>query len=119
MQVYIHKTNNRVRIRSDYIFENRDKVASLISELTKVDGILNVKHKKYAGSVAITFSENKITLETLLETLTSHHWLMESQKNCFFENAMRKGTKSVLKGVLMFAAKKALGVGVVTAIAAI
>ncbi len=45
MQAYIHKTDNRVRIRSDYIFENSAEVQTLITELHKIDGILTIKHK--------------------------------------------------------------------------
>lgn len=119
MQIYIHKTNNRVRIRSDYIFENSDKVQELINELHKIDGIFQIKHKKYAGSVAITFCEKSITQDALLETLASNDWLQETQKNRFVENAMRKGTKSLLKGMLMLVAKKTLGAGLVSTIVAI
>ena len=119
MQAYIHKTNNRLRIRSDYIFENSKQVEVLIQELHKIEGILKIKHKKHAGSVAITFCEKSLTQEALLETLSSHDWLQETQKNRFVENAMRKGTKSLLKGVVMLAAKKTLGVGVISALSAI
>ncbi|MCP4322816.1 MAG: hypothetical protein GY787_13405 [Alteromonadales bacterium] len=119
MQAYIHKTDNRVRIRSDYIFENSKKVQALISELLKVDGILQIKYKKHAGSVAITFCQKSITQDALLETLASNDWLQETQKNQFVENALRKGTKSVLKGVVMLVVKKTLGAGLVRTMATI
>ncbi len=119
MQAYIHKTDNRVRIRSDYIFENSVEVEALIVELLKIDGILRIKHKKHAGSVAITFCKKSITQDALLETLASNDWLQETQKNQFVENAMRKGTKSLLKGMVMLAAKKTLGAGLVSAMATI
>jgi len=119
MKTYIHKTKNRLRVRSDYIFENRREVEALITKLQLIEGISTIKHQKHAGSVAITFSDESLTLEALSETLESHGWLQESKKDRFIENVTRKGTKSLLKGVAMLAAKKALGVGVVSALAAI
>jgi len=119
MQTYTHKTNNRVRVRSDFILENAQEVQDLIEKLHKIDGILAIKHKKYAGSVAITFCEKSITQEALLETLSSNGWLQETQQTQIVEDAMRKGTKSLVKGALMLAANKTLGVGLVSALATI
>jgi len=119
MQAYIHKTNNRLRIRSDYIFEHRKEVVALIEKLHQIEGVLQIKHKKHAGSVAITFCDKSLTQEALLETVSSHGWLQESKQRRFVENAARKGTKSLVKGALLLAAKKTLGVGVVSALAAI
>lgn len=119
MQTYIHKSKNRIRIRSDYILQNSPSVQALMTKLQKIEGIKQITHKEYAGSVAITYCHENISQETLLETLSSNGWTQQSDDNQFIENAVRKGSKTLVKGAIMMIAKKTLGVGLLGALARI
>ncbi len=109
MNTYIHKTNQRLRVRSDYIHQNPNSVAELINSLEEIDAITQIKHKRYAGSVAISFDNNELDCESLLDTLSSHGWTQGADKPSFIENAVTKGTKTFAKGMAMMALKRLVG----------
>ena len=109
MNTYIHQTNKRLRIRSDYIRDHSAEVEQLISQLYDIEAITEIKHKKYAGSVAISFDNTQISAEDILDTVESHHWLRENNKPTFIENAVTKGTKTFAKGVAVMALKRIAG----------
>lgn len=100
MNTYIHKTDQRLRVRSDFIKSHPVEVEKLIDDLEKIDAIVDIKHKKYAGSVAITFDNTDFDCEMLQEILESHQWTESESKNFFIENAAISGTKSFLKGAV-------------------
>ncbi len=110
MNTYIHKTAQRLRVRSDFIRQNPQQVADLIAQLTEIDAITNVKHKRYAGSVALCFDGTELDCEELLELLDSHGWTKATTKASFIENAVVNGTKTLAKGMTMMALKRLLGV---------
>jgi len=99
METYIHKTKSRLRVRSDFIKNHPNNVETLITNLESIDAIDQIKHKKYAGSVAIKFNGDELTCDALLEILDSHDWMNVEEKNLFIENAAINGAKSLLKGV--------------------
>lgn len=109
MNTYIHKTEQRLRVRSDYIHQNPLAVAELIKNLEEIDAITQIKHKRYAGSVAISFDNKELDCESLLETLESHGWTQGADKPSFIENAVSKGTKTFAKGMAMMALKRLVG----------
>ncbi|MGF1787056.1 hypothetical protein L4D00_14775 [Photobacterium swingsii] len=109
MNTYIHKTEQRLRVRSDYIHQNPQAVAELIKSLEEIDAITQIKHKRYAGSVAINFDNKELDCESLLETLESHGWTQGADKPSFIENAVSKGTKTFAKGMAMMALKRLVG----------
>lgn len=109
MNTYIHTTNQRVRVRSDFIKENDNEVSLLISQLEKIDAITSVKYKKYAGSVAITFDENELDSDSVLEILEGHGWLRSNPKPSFIENAVVSGTKTFAKGMAGVALSRLVG----------
>lgn len=109
MNTYIHTTNHRVRVRSDFIKENRKEVNLLISQLEQIDAITSVKHRKYAGSVAITFDANELDSDSVLEILESHGWLRSNPKPAFIENAVVTGTKTFAKGMVGVALSRLVG----------
>lgn len=109
MNTYIHRTHKRLRIRSDYIRDHYEDVEQLISQLKEIDAISDIKHKKYAGSVAISFDNTQISAEDILETVESHHWLRENSKPTFIENAVAKGTKTFARGMAVMALKRLAG----------
>lgn len=109
MNTYIHKTNQRLRVRSDYIKDHPLEVEKLIAQLEEIDAVLEIKHKKYAGSVAIQFDKNELDSESLLEILESHHWTKSSDKPSFVEQAMVSGTKTLVKGATTIALNRLLG----------
>ncbi|MCV3263430.1 hypothetical protein OGZ01_12810 [Vibrio harveyi] len=83
MNTYIHKTNHRLRVRSDYIKDHPKEVEELICQLEEIDAVREVKHKKYAGSVAISFDSRELDCDSLMEILESHHWTQSSEKAFF------------------------------------
>ncbi|WP_244204671.1 HMA2 domain-containing protein [Vibrio rhodolitus] len=109
MNTYIHKTNQRVRVRSDFIKEHQKEVASLISQLEQIDAITEIKHKKHAGSVAISFDPNELDTESVMEILESHGWLKSNPKPSFVENAVISGTKTFAKGMAGIALSRLVG----------
>lgn len=109
MNTYIHKTNQRLRVRSDYIKDHPSEVEKLINQLNDIDAIFEIKYKKYAGSVAIQFDKNELDCESLLEILESHNWTQSSDKPSFVEQAMVSGTKTLVKGAATIALNRLLG----------
>ncbi|MGF1765343.1 HMA2 domain-containing protein [Aliivibrio kagoshimensis] len=99
MKTYIHKTDHRLRVRSDYIKNQPKEVSELIGQLKKIDSVTHIKYKKHAGSVAISFDRNVLDCESLLEILESHQWTESGRSPSFVENAMVSGTKTLVKGV--------------------
>ena len=106
MNTYIHKTQQRLRIRSDFIRQQPSQVVELIAELEQIDAIHTIKHKRHAGSVAITFDAKELDCDSLLEILESHHWTRGQDKPSFIENAVSKGTKTFAKGMAVMALKR-------------
>lgn len=109
MNTYIHKTNHRLRVRSDYIKEHPLEVENLILKLQEIDAIHEIKYKKYAGSVAIHFDKNELDCESLLEILESHHWTQQNEKPSIVEKAVVSGTKSLVKGLTGIALTRLVG----------
>ncbi|CAM3624384.1 hypothetical protein VA7868_02480 [Vibrio aerogenes CECT 7868] len=103
MNTYIHKTDQRLRVRSDFIRNNPQQIEEDIKKLQQMEAIAAVKHKVYAGSVAVRFDHQKMTCEALLEILSGYGWTQVDQKQFFIENAAVKGTKSVAKGLVALA----------------
>jgi hypothetical protein len=112
MKTYIHKTEQRLRVRSDFIRNNPRAVKLLINDLNIIDAIQQIRYKRYAGSVALSFDHKELDCDSLLEILESHKWTEESNKPSFIENAVTTGTKSLTKSVAGLAIKYALGASV-------
>lgn len=109
MGTYIHKTDHRLRIRSDFIRNNPQKVLELVDELNQIDAIQLIKFKMHAGSVAISFDEKELNCEELLEILESHNWTQEMDRQFFIENAISQGAKTFTKGITTLALSKLIG----------
>ncbi|QIZ76228.1 hypothetical protein [Ferrimonas lipolytica] len=109
MATYIHKTAQRLRIRSEYILQHPNEVHALIEQLNAIEAVETVSHKRYAGSVAITFDGTEISADDLLETVESHGWLRSEEKSAFVENAVKSGSKTLVKGVAVMALKQLMG----------
>jgi len=109
MNTYIHKTQQRLRVRSDFIRQHPEQVTDLIEQLAQIDAITSIKHKRYAGSVAINFQKNDLDCESLLEILESHQWTESDIKPSFVEKAVVTGTKTLTKGLATIALKRLVG----------
>ncbi|GAL17467.1 hypothetical protein JCM19235_6016 [Vibrio maritimus] len=109
MNTYIHKTNQRLRVRSDFIKDHPSQVETLIQQLLDIDAVLQIKHKKHAGSVAICFDAKELDCESLLEIIESHGWTKSSDKPSFVEKAMVSGTKTLVRGVTGVALSRLVG----------
>lgn len=116
---YVHQTQNRVRIRSDYIQQHAAEVTDLIAKLELVPGITEIQYRRYAGSVAIRFDSKVISAAALLETVESYGWLENSEERDFINNAVRLGAKTLLKGIALTTLKRTLGGSLASAVAAI
>ncbi|PSW18030.1 hypothetical protein C9I98_18225 [Photobacterium sanctipauli] len=119
MNTYIHRTNSRLRVRSDFIRQNPEQVKSLIENLKEIDAIKHIKHKQYAGSVAICFDEKELDCESLLDVLSSHDWTKENSKPSLVEHAVSRGTKTFAKGIATMALTRLVGPSVSRAIMSI
>ncbi|AKJ43096.1 Uncharacterised protein [Pragia fontium] len=115
---YIHQTQNRVRIRSDYIQHHAAEVSALIEKLEQVPGIKEIQYRRYAGSVAIRFDSQILSAAALLETVESYGWLENVEERDFINNAVRLGAKTLLKGIALTTLKRTLGGSLVSAVAA-
>ena len=113
MSTYTHQTKNRLRVRSDFILDNPEDVAALVADIEKVPAITEVKHRRFSGSVTICFNDSEIDMDSLLEMVESHGWLKDRQRNDFVENAVRQGSKTLLKGVAVVALQQLVGASVV------
>ena len=109
MQVYIHKTDQRLRVRSDYIKRNAESVSELLLELENIDAIKQIKYKKHAGSVAISFDAEHMHCDDLLQLLESHGWTESSEHPLFIENAITRGAQTAAKGIATLALTRLLG----------
>lgn len=109
VHTYIHKTDSRLRVRSDFIKENTVKVEKLIGQLENIDAIQKVKHQKHAGSVAIKFDSKQLDTNSLMDILESHSWTQSNDKPSLVEKAMTSGTKTLIKGVATIALNRVLG----------
>lgn len=109
MNTYIHKTNQRLRVRSDYIKDHPDQVCELIKQLEDVCAVNQIKYKQHAGSVAICFNGKELDCDSLLDILESHNWTESSNKPSFIENAMVSGTKTLVKGLAGVALSRIVG----------
>lgn len=115
---YIHQTQNRVRIRSDYIQQHASEVSALINQLEQVPGIKDIQFRRYAGSVAIRFDSKVLSAAALLETLESYGWLESVEERDFINNAVRIGAKTLIKGIALTTLKRTLGGSLVSAVSA-
>jgi hypothetical protein len=84
----------------------------LIEQLQQIDAITNIKHKCYAGSVAINFDREELDCDSLLEILETHEWTKSDEKLSFVENAVANGTKTLTKGLATMALKRLVGTSV-------
>ncbi|WP_298444958.1 hypothetical protein [uncultured Ferrimonas sp.] len=109
MSTYIHKTERRLRIRSEYILQHPQQVAEFIQQLNEIEAITTIRHKKFAGSVAIQFNSDELSADDLLETVESHGWLRTEQRSALVENAVKSGSRTLVKGVAMLALKQVMG----------
>ncbi|MGL6313897.1 HMA2 domain-containing protein [Vibrio sp. WXL103] len=109
MNTYIHKTNQRLRVRSDYIKQHPAAVSELITQLNDIDAIHSIKHQKHAGSVAVCFDPTELDCESLLEIMQSHGWTNSYDKPSFVEQAVVSGTKTLVKGITGMALTRLLG----------
>ncbi|MCL1139491.1 HMA2 domain-containing protein [Shewanella pneumatophori] len=109
MSVYVHKTKQRLRVRSAFIRTNRQAVETLLEQLQQIEAVKHIKHQLHAGSVAITFDDKDISCEDLLGILESHGWLEQDQPRSFIENAAIVGTKTLVKGIAGIALSRLVG----------
>ncbi len=109
MATYLHKTPHRLRVRSDFILHNPKHVAGLIHQLQKIDAIEHIRHKRFAGSVAIRFDPAQLEVEELLETVASHGWLQSEEQLPWLEHTVRNSSKNLVRGAALLALRQLLG----------
>lgn len=109
MNTYIHQTDQRVRVRSDFIRQNPEEVSTLIEQLNKIHAIQQVNYKRYAGSVAIQFDKNELDSKSVLEILESNGWMQSDTRPSFIENAVVSGTKTFARGMAGMALNRLVG----------
>ncbi|MTI13708.1 HMA2 domain-containing protein [Sansalvadorimonas verongulae] len=106
MTTYIHQTDGRLRIRSEFILEHPADVEKLIEKMSGIPAIREVRHRRFAGSVTIRYDHHELDGESVMDMVESHGWLRSQQRSAFVENAVRSGSKTLLKGVTVMALKQ-------------
>ncbi|MEC5318680.1 hypothetical protein VSX61_06955 [Brenneria populi subsp. brevivirga] len=119
MKPYLHQTRNRIRVRSDYIQRNPKQVERVVKELSRQDGVQEVTHRIYAGSVAICFDSRKVAVAELLEKFERLGWLNASTDRDYIDSTIRRGAKTLLKGLAIGALKRTVGGPIITAMSAL
>ncbi|ATA23057.1 hypothetical protein BIY26_10435 [Brenneria goodwinii] len=115
MKPYLHQTQNRIRVRSDYIQRNPKQVARVVRELHLQDGVQEITHRLYAGSVAICFDSRKVAAGELLEKFERLGWLSAAKDRDYIDSTIRQGAKTLLKGLAIGALKRTVGGPIITA----
>ncbi|WP_247595449.1 HMA2 domain-containing protein [Brenneria roseae] len=115
MTPYLHQTQNRVRVRSDYIQRNPKQVEHVVRQLAQLDGVREITHRIYAGSVAICFDSRKVAVEQLLEKFEQLGWLRSAKDRDYIDSTIRRGAKTLLKGLAIGALKRTVGGPIITA----
>lgn len=109
MTPYLHQTPHRIRIRSSWIQRHPEEVLSLIKTLQARDGIKEIVHRLYAGSVAINFDPSQISASELLAELEHAQWLTNQKDKSYIENTLRVGAGHLLKTLAFGALKRTVG----------
>lgn len=99
MTPYLHQTQNRIRVRSDFILRNPELVAREVKTMEGMEGVLEVVHRRYAGSVAVRFDEQKISAKTLLARIEAESWLSVQKDKAYIDTTVRQLTRTVAKGL--------------------
>lgn len=114
MTPYLHQTPNRIRIRSSWIQRHPQEVSQLIETLRARDGIQEIVHRLYAGSVAINFDSSRVSSSELLTQLEHAQWLSSQKDKSYIENTLRVGAGHLLKTLAFGALKRTVGGPVVS-----
>ncbi|MDX5629645.1 MULTISPECIES: HMA2 domain-containing protein [unclassified Brenneria] len=115
MKPYLHQTQNRIRVRSDFIQRNPKQVERVVRELSQQDGVQTVTHRVYAGSVAICFDRRRVAVDELLEKFERLGWLKAAEDQDYIDSTIRRGAKTLLKGLAIGALKRTVGGPIITA----
>ena len=129
MTPYLHQTQNRLRVRSDFILRNPQQVAPQLAQLKGAAGVKEVIYRRYAGSVAVRFDESRGsgsallaqversftasgTLKCLMENKNAlrfyqrHGWTIEAQ------GASPEGRYWLMRSPRPYTARKAISPGI-------
>lgn len=119
MSPYLHQTQNRIRVRSDFIQRNPELVKQAINELEKTDGIEEITHRLYAGSVAIRFDRKQMKATALLSQIEALGWLSVQKDKDYIDSTIRRSAKSLLKGIAILTLKRTVGGPLISAVTAL
>ncbi len=119
MSPYLHQTQNRIRVRSDFIQRNPELVKQAINELEKTDGIEEITHRLYAGSVAIRFDSKQMKATALLSQIEALGWLSVQKDKDYIDSTIRRSAKSLLKGIAILTLKRTVGGPLISAVTAL
>ncbi len=101
MSPYLHQTQNRIRIRSEYIQRNPERVTETIAQLRQIAGVQQITHRHYAGSVAICFDSKLLSGDTLLAHIEPAGWLSVARNQTYIDRSLHRYTRSLAKGLAL------------------
>ncbi|AVR02693.1 hypothetical protein [Pluralibacter gergoviae] len=101
MAPYLHQTQNRLRVRSDFILRNPQQVALQLAQLKGAAGVKEVIYRRYAGSVAVRFDESRVSGSALLAQMEGFGWLTARNDNAYIDTTVRQLARSMVKGAAM------------------
>lgn len=101
MSPYLHQTQNRIRIRSEYIQRNPERVTETIAQLRHIAGVQEITHRQYAGSVAICFDSKMLSGDALLAHIEPAGWLSVARNQTYIDRSLHRYTRSLAKGLAL------------------
>ncbi|BDH44800.1 hypothetical protein TUM12370_08440 [Salmonella enterica subsp. enterica serovar Choleraesuis] len=119
MSPYLHRTKNRIRVRSDFIQRNPQLVKQAIAQLQTMDGIQTITHRIYAGSVAICFDSKKADSGALLTQIEALGWLAIQKDKDYIDSTIRNSAKTLVKGLAILTLKRTVGGPLISAVSAL
>ncbi|KFC87328.1 MULTISPECIES: HMA2 domain-containing protein [Hafnia] len=119
MSPYLHQTQNRIRVRSDFIQRNPKQIKEAIKQLQATDGIEEITHRLYAGSVAIRFDSKQVKAATLLAQIEGMGWLSVQKDKDYIDSTIRRSAVSLVKGIAILTLKRTVGGPLVSAVTAL
>ncbi len=103
MTPYLHQTQNRIRVRSDFITRYPEIVGAQLEMLRQMAGVQDIVYRRYAGSVAIRFDSKVLPSTQLLQQIEQLSWLAIQKDREWIDGSIRQYSKVVAKGLALMA----------------
>ncbi|WP_434777858.1 HMA2 domain-containing protein [Neisseria sp. Ec49-e6-T10] len=118
MVPYLHHTQGRIRIRSEFIQKNPVLIKQHIQYISKLKGIREVLHRQRCGSVTILFDHHQVKDSHLLKKTEQFGWINADKQPDTINQTIQNGAKKAIKGIVLGSVKRSFGAPVAMVVAA-